>query len=59
MVSEIRGNLAVAQGGGPTAVINASLVGVIQEALAHSDAITGVSAPSTASRASSTKTWPI
>ncbi|MCE5258135.1 MAG: 6-phosphofructokinase [Chloroflexi bacterium] len=30
-----RGNLVVGQSGGPTAVINNSLVGVIQEAMAH------------------------
>src|SRR5438876_3825953 len=33
-----RGNLVVGQSGGPTAVVNASLVAVIQEALRH-DAI--------------------
>lgn len=32
-----KGNLVVGQGGGPTAVINNSLVGVIQEALAHGE----------------------
>ena len=37
----LKGNLVVAQSGGPTAVINSSLVGVIQEALMH-DEITGV-----------------
>jgi 6-phosphofructokinase 1 len=36
-LGEISGNLVVAQSGGPTAVINASLVGVIQEALKHSE----------------------
>jgi 6-phosphofructokinase len=41
MGNGLRGNLVVAQSGGPTAVINASLAGVIEEALA-SDAITGV-----------------
>ena len=42
MADKLKGNLVVAQGGGPTAVINASLVGVVQEALAHDDTITGV-----------------
>lgn len=37
----MRGNLVVGQSGGPTAVINASLVGVIQEALRY-DAIDNV-----------------
>ncbi|MGA2975473.1 MAG: 6-phosphofructokinase [Spirochaetia bacterium] len=37
----MKGNCIVAQSGGPTAVINASACGVIQEALAHSE-ITGV-----------------
>jgi len=32
-----KGNLVVGQGGGPTAVINNSLVGVIQEALDHDE----------------------
>ncbi len=36
-----RGNLVVGQSGGPTAVINASLAGVIQEALRH-DAIESI-----------------
>src|SRR5438876_10789495 len=31
-MAELRGNLLVAQSGGPTAVINASVAGVIQEA---------------------------
>jgi ATP-dependent phosphofructokinase / diphosphate-dependent phosphofructokinase len=34
-MSELLGNLLVAQSGGPTAVINASLAGVIQEARLH------------------------
>src|SRR3982750_3014372 len=34
-MSELVGNLLVAQSGGPTAVINASLVGVIQEGGRH------------------------
>ncbi len=37
----LKGNLVVAQSGGPTAVINSSLVGVIQEAQKHNE-ITGV-----------------
>jgi 6-phosphofructokinase len=40
-VSAIRGNSIVAQSGGPTAVINASACGVIQEAMKHRE-ITGV-----------------
>lgn len=35
MASELIGNVLVAQSGGPTAVINASLAGVIEEALNH------------------------
>ena len=42
MAEKLKGNLVVAQSGGPTAVINCSLAGVVQEALAHSDVITGV-----------------
>src|SRR5580658_11297066 len=34
-MSELIGNLLVAQSGGPTAVINASVAGVIQEAQKH------------------------
>ena len=34
-MAELEGNILVAQSGGPTAVINASLAGVIQEALNH------------------------
>src|SRR5260370_17478618 len=34
-MSELNGNLLVAQSGGPTSVINASLAGVIQEAGKH------------------------
>ena len=34
-MAELVGNLLVAQSGGPTAVINASLAGVIQEAGRH------------------------
>ncbi len=40
-MSALRGNLVVGQSGGPTAVINASLAGVIQEALRH-EAIDGI-----------------
>ncbi len=35
MPSELNGNILVAQSGGPTAVINSSLAGVISEALNH------------------------
>lgn len=35
MATELTGNVLVAQSGGPTAVINASLAGVIEEALNH------------------------
>src|SRR6266849_4424548 len=35
IMAELVGNLLVAQSGGPTAVINASLAGVIQEAGRH------------------------
>ena len=38
-MSILQGNAVVAQSGGPTAVINASACGVIQEALCHRDAI--------------------
>lgn len=38
-MSELVGNLLVAQSGGPTPVINASLAGVISEALSHEDEI--------------------
>jgi 6-phosphofructokinase 1 len=34
-MTELKGNLVVGQSGGPTAVINASLVGVIEEAKRH------------------------
>jgi 6-phosphofructokinase 1 len=37
MVEKLEGNLVVGQSGGPTAVINASLAGVIQEAKLNSD----------------------
>jgi len=40
-MSALRGNLVVGQSGGPTAVINASLAGVVQEALRH-EAIDGI-----------------
>lgn len=36
-ISELRGNCIVAQSGGPTAVINQSLCGVIQEAQKHQE----------------------
>src|SRR5690348_14321394 len=38
-MAQLIGNLLVAQSGGPTAVINASVAGVIQEAGRHPDAI--------------------
>ncbi len=38
-MAQLVGNLLVAQSGGPTAVINASVAGVIQEAGRHPDAI--------------------
>src|SRR5439155_26536377 len=38
-MAELTGNLLVAQSGGPTAVINASVAGVIQEAGRHPDQI--------------------
>jgi len=41
MSSRLEGNLVLCQSGGPTAVINASLAGVIEEALQHEE-ITGV-----------------
>lgn len=41
MSSTGKGNLVVGQSGGPTAVINQSLVGVVQEALQHEE-ITGI-----------------
>ncbi|MDA1272624.1 MAG: 6-phosphofructokinase [Verrucomicrobia bacterium] len=41
-MSEFTGNLLVAQSGGPTAVINASVAGVIEEAGKHPDAITEI-----------------
>lgn len=41
-MSSLPGNAVVAQSGGPTAVINASACGVIEEALRHRHAITGL-----------------
>ncbi|MGQ9632290.1 MAG: 6-phosphofructokinase [bacterium] len=41
VAKRLKGRLVVGQSGGPTAVINASLVGVFQEALKH-DEITGI-----------------
>lgn len=40
-MAKLKGNLIMGQSGGPTAVINSSLCGVVQEALRHSQ-ITGV-----------------
>src|SRR4030095_5313908 len=39
IMAEFAGSLLVAQSGGPTAVINASLAGIIQEAGRHPDQI--------------------
>lgn len=41
-MTSLHGNAVVAQSGGPTAVINASACGVIEEALRHRGAITGL-----------------
>src|SRR5436309_8843853 len=41
-MNPLRGNAVVAQSGGPTAVINSSACGVIQEALRHSQAIPSI-----------------
>lgn len=41
-MSNLRGNAVVAQSGGPTAVINSSACGVIEEVLRQRDAITGL-----------------
>ncbi len=38
----LRGNCVLAQSGGPTAVINASICGAIQEAMKHEDVFTGI-----------------
>lgn len=40
-MSKIKGNCVVAQSGGPTAVINCSLLGIIEEAMKH-DCIEGI-----------------
>ena len=37
MASYLRGNCAMAQSGGPSAVVNASLAGIIQEALQYEE----------------------
>ncbi|NLT41403.1 MAG: 6-phosphofructokinase [Anaerolineae bacterium] len=42
MAEKLKGNLVVAQSGGPTAVINASVAGVAEEAFKHADTIPGV-----------------
>ncbi|MHB0878754.1 MAG: 6-phosphofructokinase [Anaerolineae bacterium] len=42
MVDKIKGNLVVAQSGGPTAVINASVAGVAEEAFKNEGTFTGV-----------------
>lgn len=41
-MAKLKGNCIVAQSGGPTTVINASVCGVVQTALKHSDVFTGV-----------------
>ena len=41
-MAELVGNLLVAQSGGPTAVINASVAGIIQEAGRHPDQVTEI-----------------
>jgi len=40
--SLLKGNCVLAQSGGPTAVINSSICGAVQEAMKHSDLITGI-----------------
>ena len=42
MAAKLKGNLVVAQSGGPTAVINASLAGVAQEGLGTGTSSRGV-----------------
>lgn len=41
-MAHLRGKLVMAQSGGPTAVINSSICGVIQEAVQHDDVFDGV-----------------
>lgn len=41
-MAKLRGNCVLAQSGGPTAVINASIAGAIQEAMKHEDVFTGI-----------------
>src|SRR5881397_3911139 len=41
-MADLVGNLLVAQSGGPTAVINASVSGIIQEAGRHPDQVTEI-----------------
>ena len=55
-MAELNGNLLVAQSGGPTAVINASLAGVIQEAGSTTSASKKSTAAPTAFSAFSTRT---
>lgn len=38
-MEELKGNVLIAQGGGPTAVINQTLVGIVQEARKFSQCI--------------------
>lgn len=42
MATDVKGIALIAQSGGPTAVINASACGVIEEVLAHKDTFTGI-----------------
>lgn len=41
-MAQLRGKIIMAQSGGPTAVINSSICGVIQEAVQHDDVFEGV-----------------
>ena len=41
-MAAVKGNCIVAQSGGPTAVISASVCGVVQEAAKHKDVFTGI-----------------
>ena len=42
MASPLKGRAVIGQSGGPTAVINQSLVGAVEECLRHDEAITSV-----------------
>jgi 6-phosphofructokinase 1 len=41
-MASLKGNCVLAQSGGPTTVINASICGAVQEAMKHADIITGI-----------------